>query len=284
MSQARPPRLPWFRYVGPWPIRPLGVTISLAIFYLGVSSGITFLSQRADVQALPRYTMGTLATAALGGGVLWLWRRLAPRFVLSPLGYAVTIVSAGTVAVLFRFVSGLTPDIAFDQPPFVIVFAFIRAWLLILLTLAFLGIGERRLLFQADRAETALRIAREQQIQILTADEGVREQTSRFLHDRVQARLIAACLELQSIAASSTHDSDRLRGVVDRLEQLRTSDVRRAARNLSPNLEEIDLLSALEALGAQYRPSMITQVDVDEVIDQDRQSIDPRSLDRKSVV
>lgn len=277
-SGTGPPRLPWYRYLGPWPLRPLAVTVSLAIFYLGVSSGITFLSQRADIQALPRYTFGTVATAAIGGGVIWCFRRLAPTLVQTAGGYALAILVAGAMAVLFRFASGLTPDIAFDQPPFVIPFAFIRAWLLILLTLALLGVAERRLRFQADRAEEALRIAREQQVQILTADEGVREQTSRFLHDRVQARLIAACLELQSIAAARDHDPERVRGVVERLEQLRVSDVRRAARNLSPNLEEVDLLSALEALGAQYRPGMTTTVDVDASIDEERQSIDPRAL------
>lgn len=102
------------------------------------------------------------------------------------------------------------------------------------------------------------------QQRLIEADERMRAQVATLLHDRVQAGLIAACLEL----TDAVHEGrpDHLTGsigeVVRRLEAMRDIDVRAAARTLSPDLENLDLRTALEDLSGQYLPSMQTQVEV----------------------
>ena len=125
-----------------------------------------------------------------------------------------------------------------------------------LIILALLGASQRRLQAQVDRADDALVALRQQAEALLTADEEVRRQVSLLLHDRVQAGLIAACLRLRrSLKPIPDRDAEVAR-VVDQLEELRTLDVRRAVHALSPNLSEVDLVSALEELSETYRPAM----------------------------
>lgn len=52
-------------------------------------------------------------------------------------------------------------------------------------------------------------------------------------------------------------------------------DVRRAARSLSPSLEDVDLQTALEELAAQYEPSMEMAVRVSSDIERRRAALAP---------
>jgi signal transduction histidine kinase len=62
---------------------------------------------------------------------------------------------------------------------------------------------------------------------------------------------------------ASTEQLEGLRRSIDRLETLRSIDVRRAARALSPSLGDfLDLRSAIEELAAHYAPSMSVAVSV----------------------
>jgi len=54
---------------------------------------------------------------------------------------------------------------------------------------------------------------------------------------------------------------------VAQLEEIRSVDVRRIARALSPSLSEVDLESALNELALQYEPGMKSTITVDSVIE-----------------
>lgn len=129
---------------------------------------------------------------------------------------------------------------------------------------AVIGLAGWRLRLENLRTQEALALAREQQRQLLDADERVRGQVSAFLHDRVQGGLIAACLELSDAArAADSATQVSIDGVVQRLEDLRALDVRSAARALSPDLANTDFRSALEDLSRQYAPAMLITLEID---------------------
>ena len=92
----------------------------------------------------------------------------------------------------------------------------------------------------------------------------MRQQVASALHDRVQAGLIGACLQLQSVIPRvGEGEAELLEKVIDSLEELRGLDVRRAVRSLSPNLREVDLESALTDLTETYSPGMVTLLDIE---------------------
>ena len=107
-----------------------------------------------------------------------------------------------------------------------------------------------------------------QQEQILKADEDARRQVADLLHDRVQAGLIAACLELQALPEDEKQKDATIVTIVQRLENLRGIDVKRAARALSPSLQDVDLHASLRELAAQYEPRMETSVDVSSAVEE----------------
>lgn len=262
MSRAR-----WYQAWGPWPLRPWPVAILASGFFIGLGAGTAF---GAELEWTPAATalviLPNLAGAMALGLLLFGWRLVAPRLVATPAGY---LLATGTSAIMvggLRVLAGLVPEAAAPSPFALVTFSAVRVWLLVLIALALTGITAARLKEQVRRAEAAVELTRHQQVLLVEADERVRQQISALLHDRVQARLFAACLQLQE-AVRTGLEPEVVQGVIDALEEVRALDVRRAARSLSPALGEVDLSSALEELAVHYEPAMRTTVVVADGID-----------------
>ena len=148
------------------------------------------------------------------------------------------------------------------------VSTFVRGVLATFVFVTIIGYVAQRLQRETFKAREALELAREQQVQIIAADEDAKRQAALVLHDRVQAGLIASCLELQAFA-QRLDDPQRaaLQPIIGRLETMRSIDVGSAARVLSPNLVDVDLTTALEELASQYQQVVSVVVDVDPQID-----------------
>ena len=240
----------WWQWIGPWPLRPLPLGFLTATFALATTSFLL------TVTTAPRIIGSAIAVGAVAGVILWLCRRFAPDAVGSLPGYLVSIALASLASNAVRFATDTALDFRNFNPAQNFVFTFARSMVFALIILAILGASQRRLQAEVDRADDALAALRQQAEALLTADEEVRRQVSLLLHDRVQAGLIAACLRLRrSLKPIPDRDAEVAR-VVDQLEELRTLDVRRAVHALSPNLSEVDLVSALEELSETYRPAM----------------------------
>ena len=268
--------MPWYRWIGPWPFRP-GVTFVLALyFFLVATTGIVFGQGQVDPLAwFSSWVVFGLPAAAIMALVIYLGRWWQSRHGVTPRSYVVFIFVAAAGAMPLRSMS--TP-LAFSEFATVgaISFGILRFMVMLGIVMAVSGAVVARLQAQIQATQQALDLVRDQQMLMLEADEAARRQVATLLHDRVQAGLIAACLELQMIAQrQSPEEQQRLRGVIDRLEDLRALDVRRAARALSPSLEDVDLQSALEELAAQYEPSVDTTVHVDAAIEDQRAELDP---------
>lgn len=272
--------LPWWRYIGPWPLHPWAVFWLMGAFFNWVSNNNLLLSGGSA----PSTLLLTVAILGLTPAIFLALslagiKRFAPRLAATLPAYLLTLLVLVALTMGLRIAMGQIPRELLEQSPILVALAFLRVWVLLLVILAVTGLITLRLQRQVDRTEQALEISRQQQVAMLNADELTRRQISALLHDRVQAGLIAACLELQAYSAErDQRDRASVDRVIERLEHLRRMDVRLAARTLSPSLSEVDLLSALEELAAQYEPGMRTEVTVDARIELPESHIDSQVL------
>lgn len=256
--------LRWWQWVGPWPLRPVALGLVVTLFALATTAYLL------TIDTVVRIAASAVAAGMVTGGALWLARRIAPVAVTRAPGYLSAIIIAAIAGNIVRVGTGTILDFPnlSDGANFTITVA--RSVMLIIIVLALLGISERRLTEQIDRGDDALAAMTKQAEALLTADEEVRRQVSLLLHDRVQAGLIAACLELRrTMSATISDDAERdarVARVVEQLEDLRILDVRQAVHALSPNLREVDLVTALDELADTYRPAMAVQISADEGI------------------
>jgi len=256
-------------WLGPHEIQPWALGAIMAMFFLVYSLGV-FNDGYMTNYAFTAYGVAPSVIAgviiALIGLVFRAWqRRHGVRWSNYLLALLVLAAVAPSLRATFEFLPQLpSGPLAY---PVNITRSFINLWVIS----AILSGVSSRLSKQVDETEQALELARRQQVQIITADEEARRQVSILLHDRVQAGLITNCMELRSISGELDESTrKRLDPLIGRLEDLRSLDVRGAARVLSPNLEEIDLQTALEELALQYEAVLVIDVDVDEAVDVDR--------------
>lgn len=260
--------LRWFRFLGPWPCRPAVVFGFAWYFYLATATGQLLGQQNVDpADWIRSAALLAIPPAAAMAGVVLLGRQWQRRHGIGGLSYLVVLVTAAGAALAVRLVIGALPWTPFGAPIPLLVGG-LRNVVLLTFTLTVAGMLTTRLQKQVDATNAALDEVRVQQQLMLEADEAARRQVASLLHDRVQAGLIAACLELQMLTITSPGcDREAVLPIIARLEDLRALDVRKAARALSPDLHDIDLHSALEDLAAQYEPGMGTSIRVSAAID-----------------
>ena len=259
---------PWWRYIGPWPLQPFAAAVITWGFAAGISAGrLTASPAGLEPGSVALVFVRAALPAVALGLTLWAFRRFVPQVSTRLSVYLAAVASAAAVFVAVRLAMGDLSQAGRFSLGVTVLVALLRNLPIVLLTQAIIGLAGRRLQLEVERTQTALALSREHQRQLLDADERVRGQVSALLHDRVQAGLIAACLELTDVAGS-TDDATRstIDATVQRLENLRALDVRSAARALSPDLANTDLQSALEELAHQYAPAMLVTVEIDPIV------------------
>lgn len=257
------------RTAGPFEFRPVPLASIMTLFYVVYVLGVYNAHYMIDRSFNLRGAIPAVISGVAVGLVAWVARRVQQRRGVTWPGYLISIAIMALIVPTTRALLDFVPQLPAGSQayPITVLRSFIALWFVT----AVLGSITTRLAQQARDTEVALRLAREQQVQIIAADEEARRQVSLVLHDRVQAGLITSCLELQALSADLDERSRaRLEPMIGRLEQMRTFDVRGAARVLSPNLEEIDLQTALEELALQFEAVIAIDVDVDEAMDLDR--------------
>lgn len=259
-------------WLGPHEIQPWALGAIMAMLFLVYSLGV-FNDGYMTNYALTAY--GVVPSVIAGfviagiGLAFRSWQRShGVRWSNYLLALLVLAAVAPSLRASFEFLPQLpSGPLAY---PVNVTRSFVSLWVIS----AILSGVSSRLSKQVDETEQALELARRQQVQIITADEEARRQVSILLHDRVQAGLITNCMELRSIATELDESTrKRLDPLIGRLEDLRSLDVRGAARVLSPNLEEIDLQTALEELALQYEAVLLINVDVDNAVDLERSQL-----------
>lgn len=259
--------MPWYRYLGPWKFKPIIFGLVFIIVFTSLATGQAFATgefyQREwQISILLAIAVGALMAGIVGIGTLW-----QNRFGVKWSSYIFFPLAAIAIAMILRAYLGEF-DLALAADPANLIGAVTRNCVFAFLVLGVAGSLTDRLQREIDRTQNALEVSREQQQLILEGDELARRQIAQILHDKVQAGLIAACLELGDMRTSmSPPDVHRIDSVIQRLEGMRARDVRAAARTLSPSLQDVDLQTVLEELATQYDPVINISIRVDPEIE-----------------
>lgn len=248
---------------GPWSIRPIGFGVIAA-----------FLNQFSDVRA----------AVSLGNAPAQAWLESFPASVAIGLSLGLSFWALAAIIRkctrrrqkqlcyhlgIFILATGFSVAYGyfFSRPLHDAPFNTLRVYFVILAVSIIFGLGEQRVARQATRAEDALAEVDRQRSLLLQADEDTRREVADFLHDRVQAGLVVANLELNKISEklSEQHKAE-IRSVVEELEEIRRFDVRDASRLLSPDIAVLGLNQSITELTARYRNSMKVYLQLDEAI------------------
>lgn len=266
--------LRWWQFIGPWPIRPLAVTLFAGFYFtFNAAASVVLDADLLGDVGVGANVLSIIAAAAVVWALLFAAQRWEERGRMNLAAYILIFFISSIAGVLVRSYIGQLADRILESPGYFLG-TVARVAVPLLAINSIIGLATARLAAQVNRTEAALTLARQQQNWMIQADEQARRQVADTLHDRVQANLIAACLQLQGIDPTDRSGIDE---VIDRLESLRKFDVRRAARALSPTLSEVGLASSLAELASQYEPTMVTSVRVHEHADGFHSKFDERT-------
>jgi len=247
---------------GPWHMSPWLTFVSF-VLVTHLSTIGRFSGNLPTVDTNLSGAPASLLTGAAFAVPVWLSNRLRMRTgrPLTRVWYLATVVIGATVATAVRIpVLGLygldtsfTPEVPLQMA--------LRGCVIALLVFAVAGVNSARLTAQVGRAESALALVQDQQALVFEAEERVRSNVSQFLHDRVQASLVAVGMQLRELATQvDPQSSGQIRSLVEEIETIRTDDVRAAARMLSPDVDGLGLVAALRDLGRVYAPAVDVRV------------------------
>lgn len=247
---------------GPWPM-PSGILFVVGAMLVNSVAAGPYGGEGSLLADQFQLLPATLISAVAITAPVWISNRVrrATGRRLSRPWYLVTVALAGLAM-------GLSRPYVLTLQGFEVPFTFTsvagstaRGVVMTLIVFALTGVATSRIRHQAQRAEEALRQARESQVALVETEERVRADVSAFLHDHVQASLVALGLQLKYISQSANPETARqLASLMEEVERIRTDDVRSAARLLSPDVETTGLVTVLRSLGATYEPAM--RVDV----------------------
>ncbi|MEY4040260.1 MAG: hypothetical protein RLZZ52_1128 [Actinomycetota bacterium] len=247
---------------GPWAIRPLsfGVIAAFLNQFSDVRAAVS--TGKAPIKAWVESFPSSIAIGLSLGLSFWVLALIIRRCTSHRRKQACYHLGIFILAAGFALAYGYF----FGRPLQDALFNTLRVYVVILSVSIIFGVGEQRVARQATRAEEALAEVDRQRSLLLQADEDTRREVADFLHDRVQAGLVVANLELNKVSEklSEQHKAE-IRSIVAELEEIRRFDVRDASRLLSPDITVLGLNQSITELTGRYRASMkiLLQLDAD---------------------
>ena len=259
--------------VGPWPIYPSAMAL-VAVYGLFISAGsrtqVGHKTVSSYLEAVVPQWASIVVTCAVIYAVLRVLVALARRVrpvEQSRVAYvAVLAISTMLITLFIVLATQVTVDDTLREtlPP--IGVRIILAVPVVALVL-FIGNGviasvRVRLARQESQLAERLSVVRSERSLLLAAEEQVRAEASRTLHDDVQAALLRSVVRLEALRDRLDEDDQRLFDAsIDEIESVREVRVRALGRVLSPNLADVGLLQALEELGALYADVMTVAIE-----------------------
>ena len=257
--------------IGPWPLYPRAIAL-VALYGLFVSAGSRTQVLASSVGGFlavvwPQWIGVAIASVAVGFAVYVAGRVVtAVRPQCRPeacrKGYLVAILLASTLgSVVIVAIVQLTagPELRATLPPLHVRFILNLPVVLIVMLVGNGVIASVRARLGRQEALLAdrLDVVRSERSLLLQAEEQVRAEASRTLHDDIQAALLRAVVRLEGVRESLDEDDrQRFDASIDEIESVREVRVRSLGRVLSPNIADVGLLQALEELGALYADVM----------------------------
>ena len=250
--------------VGPWPIYPTALAL-IAVYGLFVSVGsrtqVGHRTYGAFLDAVWLQWLGIIVVCLFMYVFLrlvgCLMRRVRPveESRVTYIGALLIGTFVITNALVLMAQLTVTESLREALPPYSVrVVISIPVVLLVL----FIGNGaiasvRTRLSRQEAHLADSLEVVRSERALLLAAEERVRAEASRTLHDDVQAALLRSVVRLEALRERLSEE-DRLLfdASIDEIESVREVRVRALGRVLAPSIDDLGLLQALEELAAFY--------------------------------
>ena len=265
--------------LGPWPFYPLAIA-GLVLYAMVIRAVVRVLTQGTEGIAYPRLILPNLVVAVAVAAAAWAAGTLLPRLIerIAPLHghpggrgrYALTVFGVGVVmtVVLVGLVRRLLPDGHSPVQAGVSAVAISTAVVVLVTVILANGLaGCVTARFRREEALVAERLehVREERTMQLDAEERVRAEAARYLHDDVQTALLRASLRLVPLVARTADPADQalLRAAIAEIDTVRDEGVRNVGRRLSPPLSSTGLIVALSELATSYAGVMAVEVEFD---------------------
>jgi len=262
--------------LGPWPLHIGGIWAIFSVMIFTVTwrvGGPQPMLPQTDPLST-RLLMILAITLVMPASVLvplTLYRRFRRRWSSTPVGSAEYLISLAAAsvfgAVVVNFGLRFDPTIrqVLNDPR--LIDTAIRLFVPLLVFNSALGTVFARIRRESATAQDALQTVVAQRALLLESEERVRSQVAAFLHDRVQTDLVSIALRIRAtIGQSPEVISSELTEVISDLERVRSQEVRRASRQLSPNLASVSLETALRDLSQSYRPAMDVSINISDSV------------------
>jgi signal transduction histidine kinase len=255
----------WWQYIGPWPLRPWVVSLSVGagVFIVATASWregfvndpVRTLAEGLSLVGVAALVVGLTTTVAT--------RVVSRRFLHRLVPYLVILTVSAALASVGMFITELAFGISSQEPLLDLIQRTLRLTIVMALVLAIAGIAEDRLRRQTRLAEESLSELDRQHSLMLIREEQSRRQFAMLLHDQVQAGLMTACLELKMATTDETLvNRERIDAVITRIDHIRGLELHQAARALSPDLSNLGLHGALRDLMRIYEPAVRASIHV----------------------
>ena len=249
---------------GPWPIYPKAIA-ALVVYGLLIRAIVRSLSQGVDGKPWVELFLPNLVTVAVVAVVAWGGAKLLSRLVAGGgRGRYVVVILLECLLItasLVVMVRRLFPDGHSPVQPGVLPVA-LFSLVIVVVTVAFANGITGFALERFRREEELVRAERTMQ---LAAEENVRAETARYLHDEVQTALLRASLRLAPLVQETDDPTDQetLRAAIAEIDAVRSEGVRVIGRRLAPPLSSTGLIVAMSELAASYDGVMAIDIDFD---------------------
>ena len=259
-------------FLGPWPVYP-GTIAAVAAYGMLVRGTVRVLNFAPESGAftgmiLPNIATGVF-TVAVGTGAAVLVPRIAPgrggrlRYVGVMLAISVLLTAALTLGARVLFVDAYTATSA--PVPTITITTALVAIATVWISNSLMGAVRDRLQRQEDVIAQQLALVRSDRSRQLAAEEQVRAEAARYLHDDVQSALLRAAMRLQPLLQSDdAFTREAAERTVEDIDRVREDGVRSIGRRLSPPLASTGLIVALRELADQYTGVVDVELAFDE--------------------
>ena len=264
--------------LGPWPVHVGALWMFSSVIVLGISwrlFGAQPMIPQQD-QLGPR-AVAILALGLLGPGFvlvpLMIYRRIRHRLTVRPVRwpeYLLTMALASTIGgsllnLILRHSDNYQEVLNHPR----LIDTTVRLFVPIVVINAVIGTVFARIQKESDATKKALETVVAQRGLLLESEERVRGQVASYLHDRVQTDLVSIGLRIRAAYGLDAEEMrTELDSALDELERVRSNEVRKASRQLSPTLGHVTLSTALRELADAYLPGMRVTIVESDVINE----------------
>lgn len=256
--------------LGPWPIRPIGSGVIIAlIVMLGTASFNVLNEGTGGAQLQLVATLTGIISGSFFALMLFTFEKVRKKIQgdsITRTGYLGVTVSTVAVIVIPASLAWVNLGPRDNPTSFAeISFIAIRPLFILLAVQSILGLYHLRYQKQVENLENALHVVQQQKALIVEADERARFSVATFLHDEVQSALLVLGMRVGQVSELTQGEiREELEEIVADIENMRHVKVRSASRRLSPVLAMSGLVQSLRELASSWKPAMDVTTQFDD--------------------